>query len=305
MLEAEADVAAVLATINRRISTATSPGGRPLQPVSYILGGVELDDDGNIVSAQALRWEVLLHNNVADISGDVDKDPVATKWELKFTDRVLDVDSAVIDVFPLSLGFTEEENAGAIFGDASLLPVGCAILVVYAMAVLHKSNAVESRSMLAVACVLGVVFSTAGAFGLVAALGVQFSFVVQAALLLLLGLGMDDCFVIVSAFDHEPRTLPIRERLARAMSKAGTVRNPKAGPWGDVGWRSPLTASLSPTVHHCHEHHRLLCLPERRVHGPPCHPGFCSVRYRWRTFRLCGADYVLCGRRGRGRAASA
>ena len=68
-------------------------------------------------------------------------------------------------------------------------------MVVY----LWKRNHIYSQTALTWASLLSVAFSVVAAFGLVLATGVKFSGVVNFLAFLLLGLGVDDTFVIINA----------------------------------------------------------------------------------------------------------
>lgn len=60
------------------------------------------------------------------------------------------------------------------------------------------------------------------AYGCVNLLGVPYNTVVQTVPFLLVGLGMDDTFVIMGAYSMVPHSLPLEERIARTMQQAGS-----------------------------------------------------------------------------------
>merc|ERR1712159_380976 len=70
--------------------------------------------------------------------------------------------------------------------------------------------------------VLAVVLSTFAAFGVASAF-LEFSLVVQAAIVLLLGIGIDDTFVIINSVRLTDHNLPDHERIAHALSDAGSA----------------------------------------------------------------------------------
>lgn len=81
----------------------------------------------------------------------------------------------------------------------------------------------HSHGSLAWVSFVAVLIAILAAYGLGLWFRIPFSSVIFTLSFLLLGIGMDDTFVIVAAFqDEEVVHLPPRERVAEAMSRAGS-----------------------------------------------------------------------------------
>ena len=80
----------------------------------------------------------------------------------------------------------------------------------------------DSRMLLSLASVTAIGMSMAGGFGIAALLGFEWTPVHTILPFVILGLGVDDSFVIVNAVDHTPRSQPIAERLRLALGHAAT-----------------------------------------------------------------------------------
>lgn len=74
----------------------------------------------------------------------------------------------------------------------------------------------------AVYCVCAVSMAIAAAHGSVNMFGIPYNIVVRTVPFLLVGLGMDDTFVIMGAYSLIPHTTPIEERISLTMQKAGS-----------------------------------------------------------------------------------
>lgn len=80
---------------------------------------------------------------------------------------------------------------------------------------------VKSRALLAVAGVVAVGLSVLVAYGLTTVLGVPLNPVVNVLPFILIGIGVDDMFVMIFALEGTPHDIPVPERMAQAMGTAG------------------------------------------------------------------------------------
>merc|ERR1719221_1870972 len=212
---ADADFLADINDQSRWIST----GGTRLTEQD-LFGGVDRDADGKIVSAKVFRTRFMLKNDLEDVDNE-DKDPATEAWEMEFDQVVLDYSEiALPDNFPYSQAGQASESGTAIQGDVSLLSIGYVLLIVYSGIVLSHSKLSKSSSVISMFSVVSVAMAATSAFGVCAYFGVKQNPVVSVLYLLLLGIGMDDTFVIMGALvrtdDGEPR-----ERVVTAVKRAG------------------------------------------------------------------------------------
>jgi predicted RND superfamily exporter protein len=220
LLESLSD-ADILTQLNSWDRIAVS--GIPID-ITAILGEIGFDNSGNITSAEALRMGMLFENNDYEKNDDT-RDWDAQRWETKLEPKIFDddlVNDDHVKIYLKTAGGYDDISDGAIAADAALVPLGYTLMIVYASIILSRRNLVQSQAFMSLASILSIALSTAAAFGLVC-LFKEFSLVVQATLLLLLGLGIDDSFVIVNAFRLTDPTKPPEERIAEALSDAGSA----------------------------------------------------------------------------------
>lgn len=201
-------------------STAVDAFGRELELASLVGDTVRVEN-GEVTFFQVTREVYDFEEEFIEIDGGK-VDPETDAVELAIHDYIDDTDFPGLNAYIQTFAFEEQEAERAITGDLMLVFIGCTFLVVYGVIVLTRRNLVSSHGALAVASMLAVGLSIAGSFGLTAALGVKFSLVINALIFLLAGLGMDDTFVLVSAFmDPDVRNRPTKERIEESLAKAG------------------------------------------------------------------------------------
>eukprot|EP00039_Didymoeca_costata_P028229 m.20397 g.20397 ORF g.20397 m.20397 type:complete len:898 (-) comp6840_c0_seq1:73-2766(-) len=213
-LREDPDPMATLAT------NATDQLGRTLL-LEELAGTDVVVENGRVTQIRCYRMQYELIEELVVIDG-VKQDPETVEFELAMHNKVTGTDYPGLVAYIDTSAFAGEEAEAAITGDLNLIFLGIIFLVFYAIVVLSRRNLVHSHGSLTLWSALAVGLSIAGAFGLSAGIGVKFSLVVNAAIFLLFGLGMDDTFVLVSAFmDPDVRTLEHEERIEKALGRAG------------------------------------------------------------------------------------
>lgn len=207
----------VLATVNAGGEDAL---GRTLK-LDDLLGGIERNGLGEIVSAKALLYTVDMVNDAVDYGSDGTEDKALNEWELLVGDTVLNNDYSPLSMHPWAEAIQQEESDKALATDISLLGLGVAFLLAYTYVVLSRRSWVHTHGALTFAAVASIGLAAVAAFGLVMAIGVKFNLVVSTLAFLLLALGVDDAYVIMAAYEHEEvRQLPQRERISQALKSA-------------------------------------------------------------------------------------
>ena len=200
-----------------------------------LLSRIKRDEDGRIVSAEAtvLRWFSKMNITEVKENPAVDRGEPVDDKTLKFESAMLDV---LLNTSHYPEGMESYPNvqrsfgdiAGeTILGDVKSLVVGYMILTLYVQIMLGKFNCVENRSILTIAGISGVILGIVVSFGLCSILGLFFGPMHSVLPFLLLGIGIDDMFVIVQCWDtlqlkmkkDDMSTLP--ERFGKTMSQAG------------------------------------------------------------------------------------
>ena len=94
-------------------------------------------------------------------------------------------------------------------------------MVGYVSVALGRCDAVRSRLLLGLSIVVTVLLSLLLAFGLTSWAGVPFTVLTLMSIFIVLGVGIDDMFILVDAFDRTPEAALPSERLAAALGDVG------------------------------------------------------------------------------------
>lgn len=204
--------------------------GSPIE-LNSILGGLEFssNDETSIVSAKAISLVYLIKNNAIIEAGN-EVDPPGQALELKLIDAVLKSgksDYSEIFLSGQTASSLSEEFGSAIRADLLLFGVGIALIVIYTMLFLGKPFVrVHCRSALGLAAVLTVILATGAGYGVASGIGLFYGSLHQVLPFLLLGIGVDSSFLIVSAFHStfegkQSSSIALDERIALALKSAG------------------------------------------------------------------------------------
>lgn len=188
-------------------------------------------EDGSLVSAEAFTVNYLLEDR-AFVENGADVDPINGGWEeavfLNVTEAASeDYPELKIDYFA---GRSFEDVFGeAITGDLVLVQISYVLVFLFLGAAMGKLRCgTGSRWTMALAGVLLVGLSLAASFGVSSLAGLFYGPVHSLLPFVLLGIGVDDAFVIVNAFDRErkqPRAkesnADIAKRCTHALARAG------------------------------------------------------------------------------------
>eukprot|EP01061_Rhynchopus_euleeides_P038954 TRINITY_DN667_c1_g4_i2.p1 TRINITY_DN667_c1_g4~~TRINITY_DN667_c1_g4_i2.p1 ORF type:complete len:944 (+),score=355.52 TRINITY_DN667_c1_g4_i2:43-2874(+) len=213
---------ALTAAVNNETQWRESePAGPPLQ--YYVSSeGLVKGADGAITQAKAVRMVVLLKNK--RVGGK--PDPETDAFESGLVDAFLGTWSGLAQAEGLEMELDtvkerEDAEESAIQDDVIFLSVGYGLLAVYACFVLGRSRAKFSHSTLGLVSVLSVGMSTISAYGVCWLIGLEFNGVVQTLILVLLGIGVDDTFVIMDSWWDNASILDMKERMIAAVKHAG------------------------------------------------------------------------------------
>lgn len=183
---------------------------------------VKLNAAGEAISFQIV---LVLEEDLEEITGQQRDDPQTGSWELAAYDMLKDRKTSQIAVYSWFLAVQDKESASAVERDVNLLSMGFVLLLIYAIVVLTRRDPfyIHSHSSLAVVSFVIALLAITATFGTGILLGCVYSTVVAVLAFLLLGLGMDDTFVIHAAYmDPDVQGLPAEERAAEALARAGT-----------------------------------------------------------------------------------
>ena len=201
------------------------------------LGGVTTDN-GRIVAAEATFIQWFGRINSSDITEDdissmgtgeiVDRGSL--EWEAALRDLLLGVQASLppgMETFVnVARGFSDIAG-DTIGGDALMMPVSFMIMFVYVTVMLGKFSCVQQRGLLALAGLACIGLSIGFTYGFCSALGLFYGPMHNLIPFLLLGIGVDDMFVIMQCFDNlrpEERDLTaVPAAVALTMRRAGVA----------------------------------------------------------------------------------
>ncbi|KAK4320358.1 hypothetical protein Pmani_008773 [Petrolisthes manimaculis] len=173
--------------------------GLPIRFTDFF-GGKEMDGNGQVVKARVTRHTLVtsIRRNVPtvdDLANNIAIDKASLSWEKAVLSEALAISSdtnfRLVPNIAISMW---KESAASIFGDVPWLVTGWVVLIVYALITLGRPCAT-----LVGICSVGL--SVAVSYGLCSALFVPCGTVTYILPILLLGLGVDDMYVIVAAWE--------------------------------------------------------------------------------------------------------
>lgn len=196
-------------------------------PVIYLnqtSGHPTLTSEGHY-TATSLTLQFLMKN--FDVVKDGEKeDKRGDAFEEKVLEIIRDVEvnyaSTVSVEYAVTRSFGDEFGA-AITGDITKLQIAFILILGYATLMLSKGGegCVGSRVFVSGMGVVSIGLAIASSYGLCSYFGLFYSPLMNVLPFLLLGIGVDDMFVLVNAYDNTNPYLSIAERLGNAMSTAG------------------------------------------------------------------------------------
>uniref|UniRef100_A0A7S1U0H9 SSD domain-containing protein n=2 Tax=Phaeomonas parva TaxID=124430 RepID=A0A7S1U0H9_9STRA len=207
---------------------ATINAENTVSELERYLGGVSVAGD-DVTAASAARLNVFLRSNSEVVDGD-EIDEIGEAWEEEFLDyfigRTLTGANGVrIECYPQATRSFSDEFGSAIQGDVALMTAGYFIILGYLAINLGEYTRVKMRLALSAGCLVAVGMSVGTSIGLSSAFGQFYGPVNTVLPFVLLGLGVDDAFVIVNSLDQTPplpgERLEAPTRMARALGHSG------------------------------------------------------------------------------------
>ena len=223
-----------LSSLNEVIDAIDAARGNGiLDPVRY-LGSVQnhLPVDNSVpqewrqgnTSGQIFGAKAMLLNLVAVVD---DNYSANEEFEKQLVEKVNNFDLPEgTKAFPFTLRSVNDLIGGSLLSDLNTLAAGYVLIFIYVLVNLGKLNSIEQRAWLSVAGIAAVLMGVATSFGLAAHMGVFFSKMNQILPFLMLGVGIDDMFVIMQAFDNlsaSEKQETVAKKLGRTMKHAGVA----------------------------------------------------------------------------------
>jgi len=211
------------------LTTLNNYGSR--DSLEAVMGKPTFDSNGTLTSAEAFTITYFLEGQM-EVVGGRETDPINEGWEeavfLSVAEGV-DARYSGINSDYISTRSFSDEFGGAITGDLVLVQISYVVAFLYLAANMGNVKCgTGSRWTMAFSALFVVVLSTGAGFGLSSIFGFFFGPVHSLLPFILLGIGVDDAFIIVNAFNRERNVARSKEdngdlakRCARALARAG------------------------------------------------------------------------------------
>ncbi|CAJ1333268.1 unnamed protein product [Effrenium voratum] len=198
------------------INTQTFPDGGDAFPDDTI-GGI-VRSNGRIVGAKTVRVDWPLWADEADWE---------EAWEQALVNKFVESSMLkqsydLVDVFVQVPTSRDDELNRTVRADIPLFALAFVLMSVFCALFLGKPwSCTESRRLLGTMEFFLVLMGIVAGFGTAMLLGVPFTVLTQILPFILVGIGIDDAFVIAGAFDATDTSLSIPIRVEKAMERVG------------------------------------------------------------------------------------
>ncbi|XP_072025841.1 patched domain-containing protein 3-like [Amphiura filiformis] len=178
------------------------------------LGGVSLTADGRIMNASAMQLVYNLRYNTDD---ELEK---GFLWEKQFLRTLEDFETDEVTVYrQISHSFELEIDESSSITFELVVEVGV-IIVTFSVLSAFSFDWVRTKPILACLGVLTAGLALASTFGLFSFIGIPYATVAGAVTFLIFGIGVDDMFVMMSAWRLTSAYKTTKERMKDAFEEA-------------------------------------------------------------------------------------
>ncbi|XP_028417678.1 patched domain-containing protein 3-like [Dendronephthya gigantea] len=208
----------VLEDINNR--GPLSPYSKSAFNIARLLADISYKN-GSIRGAKFLKASYFYERLPSLIDPTDNVDPRGGKWEEAFGKIV----EKYSDLLYMTRTKFREISSDAIAGDVILLTTGYFIILLYVIIILGKFTRLEIKAWVALGGIISVGLSVGVSMGLCSAFGFFYGPAHTTLPFLLLGIGVDDLFVIVQSWSNMPDNIhkseSVQERIGLALKHAG------------------------------------------------------------------------------------
>ncbi|EKX54451.1 hypothetical protein GUITHDRAFT_99930 [Guillardia theta CCMP2712] len=194
-------------------------------PVATFAGGRETSANGSRL--QRVEGWKLYYQLSTEVSAEV-----SNLWENSFLDLIESASQSLPPSCRFKIAYeisrsSQMELSKSTSGDTILLVISFVAVSLFAFVVMHSfMDRVASKGALGLCACLSVFLAIGSAFGLMGYCRVKYNPVVAFVSFLLLGLGVDDSFVLVQAYHYSAAHLPadasVQQRMFLTFKTAGT-----------------------------------------------------------------------------------
>ncbi|CAG2238616.1 unnamed protein product [Mytilus edulis] len=168
--------------------------------------------NGLIRHATALKLRFNLQSESFDLS---------RQWEKKFVERMALFENTDITVKYSYSDSLSVELSKNVTGDISVFSVTFTLMIVFACLALMGMNCVDNRYFLGLAGILSTCLAILASFGLVSACGITFVDIVGIMPFLILGIGVDNMFILLSGLADTNSAQDVETRIGKTIRTSG------------------------------------------------------------------------------------
>nr|XP_004653462.2 patched domain-containing protein 3 [Jaculus jaculus] len=179
--------------------------------------GQEMGQSRHLIKSKALRLLYYLKT-------EQDEDSKRSKaWLNHFMDQFRDMTSALaldkIKVVFLTSLFKQRELKATSKTVIPLFHLSYSLVILFAVISCFRVDCIRNKMWVAILGVVSVAMSVVSSFGLMLHIGVPFVIIVANSPFLILGIGVDDMFIMISAWQRTSLGDSIKDRLSNVYSK--------------------------------------------------------------------------------------
>ncbi|XP_060064745.1 patched domain-containing protein 3-like [Ylistrum balloti] len=177
--------------------------------------GAPTFDNGSLTAAAALKFRFNLRQDSRTYN------ELSTAWEKRFLETTKNIELNYSDVaYQISDTLNSELDANT-GGDVTYFSLTFTLMITYASFVAAGGNCVSQRGHLGRAGVISAGLAILGSFGLMSACHVDFVNIVGVMPFLIIGIGVDDMFIMMSGLADADPTAEIEDKIGHVMKTSG------------------------------------------------------------------------------------
>lgn len=190
-----------------------------LSDIAPLLGGVEYDQNGTVKSARAtiLYWLLKKSN------------PDSPEWEIEFIERVLHSNRSLppgMELYALTLRSYQDMLHEVVDSNMTVLFCGMLLITIYVIVMIGRCNVMQQRIYLSLMGISVVGQAILSSYGVCYYMGYFYGPVHPILPFLLLGIGVDDMFIIMQSLEttsEMDKSLDIPTRIAKSIQVSGAM----------------------------------------------------------------------------------
>lgn len=183
------------------------------------MGGVKYDKSGRVKSASAtiLYWLLKKSN------------PQSPEWEVEFIERVLHSNRTLppgMEIYAVTVRSYQDMLHEVVNSNITVLFCGMSLITIYVILMIGRCNAMQQRIYLSLMGISVVAQALLSSYGLCFYMGFFYGPVHPILPFLLLGIGVDDMFIIMQSLEtmsEMDKSLDIPTRIAKSIQVSGTI----------------------------------------------------------------------------------